>query len=152
MTNSFKKFLIKNTKYRAEDFIGYLPFVILSKEIFVKNTDIALFLEKNFHIVFKQYVYSSRTLLLAKFTKYIFDLPEEQQKMVIQLFCKLVKNILDEKDNENNQELVEKTEKNIEKPKKKSAKKSGSNNALANWLNNLNPYLKIAVDDLIEKK
>lgn len=152
MTNSFKKFLIKNTKYRAEDFIGYLPFVILSKEIFVKNTDIALFLEKNFHIVFKQYVYSSRTLLLAKFTKYIFDLPEEQQKMVIQLFCKLVKNILDEKDNENNQELVEKTEKNIEKPKKKSAKKSGSNNALANWLNNLNPHLKIAVDDLIEKK
>lgn len=151
MTNSFKKFLIKNTKYRAKDFIGYLPFVILSKEIFVKNTDIALFLEKNFHIVFKQYVYSSRTLLLAKFTKYIFDLPEEQQEMVIQLFCKLVKNILDEKDNENNQELIEKT---IEKPKKKSAKKSdsNSNNALANWLNNLNPYLKIAADDLIEKK
>lgn len=94
-------------------------------------------------------MYSSRTLLLAKFTKYIFDLPEEQQKMVIQLFCKLVKNILDEKDNENNQELVEKT---IEKPKKKSAKKSNSNNALANWLNNLNPHLKIAADDLIEKK
>lgn len=149
MTNNFRKFLIKNDKYKIEEFIGYLPFIILSKEVFTKNTDITTFIEENFHIFFKQYVYSSRTLLLAKLIRYIFELPEEEQKTVIQLFCKLLKNILYEKESINNPKAIEKA---IEEPKKKKTKKNDGNNALENWLNNLNPFLKITPDDLIEKE
>lgn len=146
MNNKLKKFLEKNSKYKMEEFVGYLPFIILSKDIFVKNSDIAIFFEKNLNIVLKQYIYSSRTLILSKLIRYIFDLPEDRQLHFIQLFCTSSNEILKKKEAEGNE-----SDKQAKKTQLKKTRKDNGSNALANWLNNLNTHSQITPDDLLEK-
>ncbi|WP_143076538.1 hypothetical protein [Peptostreptococcus sp. D1] len=56
--------------------IGILSEMILSKEIFQKNSDIDEFITNVFDISFKHYVYKSRTLIVAKTTRIIYNTEE----------------------------------------------------------------------------
>lgn len=46
--------------------MGITSELILSKEIFVKNSDISTFLKSVFHLEYKEYVMRSRTLILSR--------------------------------------------------------------------------------------
>ncbi|MPU14886.1 hypothetical protein FGL68_06730 [Acinetobacter baumannii] len=62
------------------DFLGIICCTILSKQIFKKNSDIVFFLKQVFHKEYKKYVICSRTLIIARVTKYVYNCDENQQK------------------------------------------------------------------------
>lgn len=90
---------LKSKKPSRYKMIGISSELILSKELFNKNTDIEKFIENVFDEKFKQYVYSSRTNIVARTTRIIFRSSDEQyisQKRQLSIF---LNKIID--DNEN---------------------------------------------------
>lgn len=54
-------------------FIGIISELILSKEIFNKNSELIDFVEVVFSVRFRPYVFKSRTILIAKITRIVYD-------------------------------------------------------------------------------
>lgn len=99
---------LKNTKIPKYKLIGIMTEIILSKEIFKKNSEISLFLKENFGIDYKNYITKSRTMIVAKTSRIIHNLENNEYTMYkktllsyINLEIEKLKN--DEKKREKNQ-------------------------------------------------
>lgn len=63
---------LKSKSFDKSDLLGVTCLLIYNKDIFPKNKDIRPFLDKIFNITFLDYVFKSRTLIVARTTKHIF--------------------------------------------------------------------------------
>ena len=64
---------LKNSKIQTYKLIGIVSELVLSKEIFKNNIDIEDFIVNVFNLRFKDYLYKSRTLLVARLTREILN-------------------------------------------------------------------------------
>ena len=64
---------LKNSKPARYKVIGIVSTMLLSRELFKKNTEINVFLKYVFQIEYKEYVMASRTLIVARTVRYIED-------------------------------------------------------------------------------
>ena len=69
---------LKSKKPSRYKLIGISSELILSKELFNKNIDIESFIEYDFEVKFKEYLFASRTSLVARTTRLIFKSNEDQ--------------------------------------------------------------------------
>lgn len=76
------KFLLKainrsaHLGFQKENMIGLIVMLILSRDVFNKNLDVANFIESIFGVKFPNYAMRSRTLMIAKLVRYINLLDE----------------------------------------------------------------------------
>ncbi|HEM5120260.1 TPA: hypothetical protein U1629_001185 [Streptococcus suis] len=84
-----KKFLIfrnelKNSRVPSYKVIGIVSELILSKVIFQKNDEIRKFIKEVFNLELKDYLYKSRTLLVARLTREILkqELSSKQTRLI----------------------------------------------------------------------
>jgi hypothetical protein len=78
VNNMYRDFVIfrnelKNSKLPKYKLIGIITEILFSKEIFYKNIDISNFLENVFYIEFKPYVMKSRTMIVARISRIIYN-------------------------------------------------------------------------------
>lgn len=66
------------SKISIETFEGIIIFTILDTKIFPKNSDLPLFLKDVFNLTFKDYVYNSRTLVIARVVRDITKLKKDE--------------------------------------------------------------------------
>lgn len=99
------------------DLIGIICFMLYSKDIFHKNRDIVPFLKEVFSISYLQYIINSRTLIVARITKYIYGMNDDE-------FLNIQNKIL-------------KYFKIEEEPLKSKNKKKNANEKLEIWLKRL---------------
>ena len=93
---------LKNTKIQTYKLVGIVCELVLSKEIFKNNTDIEDFIIGVFNLKFKDYLYKSRTLLVARLTREI--LKNDKYAKQIKLLYKFIVSKIDEDNmNTNNQ-------------------------------------------------
>jgi hypothetical protein len=69
---------LSNTSLCLSDLLGIICYIIYSKDIFPKNRDLMPFLNKVFNISFLEYVINSRTLIVARITKYVYLMDEKE--------------------------------------------------------------------------
>lgn len=62
------------SKYKI---LGILCELILSKELFKKNSDLSIFLKEILFLEFKEYVFASRTSILSRVIR---EIPEEKEE------------------------------------------------------------------------
>lgn len=60
---------MKGTKKHV--LLGVSSSIILSKEIFPKNDDLKIFLKETYNLEFRDYVFKSRTLIVARVIRHI---------------------------------------------------------------------------------
>ena len=93
---------LKNSKIQTYKLVGIVCELVLSKEIFKNNTDIEDFIIGVFNLKFKDYLYKSRTLLVARLTREI--LKNDKYAKQIKLLYKFIVSKIDEDNmNTNNQ-------------------------------------------------
>lgn len=68
---------LKNKSIHKYKMIGIVSDILLSKRIFLKNSDISFFLKEVFEIEFKEYIMKSRTLITSHVIKLIFNSEDE---------------------------------------------------------------------------
>lgn len=68
---------LKNKSIHKYKIIGIVSEILLSKEIFLRNSDINFFLKEVFEIEFKEYIMKSRTLITSHVIKLIFNTENE---------------------------------------------------------------------------
>lgn len=94
--NEILKKLYKNNVDSC-DLIGVITFFIYSKQIFPKNKEICEFIQDVFECSYPQYVIRSRTLIVAKITRYIYIMEERDLLNIMQKLTdalqKLVNNL-----------------------------------------------------------
>lgn len=110
-------FFYDKTKYIEA--IGLNTIILLSKELFPNNEDIKNYTNNNFDIEIKEYLFKSRTMLVARTNRYIYGLNAEQ----LQSIYKHMTNFL-------NQSVVEEHADN-------EKKKNKSKENLKTWLKNI---------------
>lgn len=80
-----KKFLyrssLKDKNIPTFQMLGIVSEIILSKELFKKNTDISKFLMEVFDLSYKEYVMRSRTLILSRTVRHIYDSEDKNYQM-----------------------------------------------------------------------
>ncbi len=64
---------LKNKQVYKYKVIGIVSELIFSKNIFLKNKDIVLFLNDVFNVTYKDYIIKSRTMIVAKISKKIIS-------------------------------------------------------------------------------
>lgn len=69
---------LKNTKVPKYKLIGIVTEILLSKEVFKKNSEISIFLKEIFAIEYKEYVMKSRTMIVAKTNRIIHNLENDE--------------------------------------------------------------------------
>lgn len=69
---------LKNKLIPKYKLIGIVSSLLLSKEIFKKNTEIYDFVKEVFSIELKPYLLKSRTLTVAKISKLIFSIEDDK--------------------------------------------------------------------------
>lgn len=99
---------LKNTKVPKYKLIGIVTEIMLSKEIFKKNSEIGIFLKENFDINYKDYVMKSRTTMIAKTSRFIHNLESEEyiiykKRLLTYINLEIEKMKTDEKKKEKNQ-------------------------------------------------
>lgn len=67
---------LKNKQIYSYKIIGITCELIFSKEIFPKNKDIVVFLNEVFGITYKDYILKSRTMIVAKLSKFLYSSDE----------------------------------------------------------------------------
>lgn len=67
-----------NNKVDNIDFSGIVSYMIFSQQIFPKNKDISIFLRETFEISYLDYVMRSRCLIVARITRQIMNLSENE--------------------------------------------------------------------------
>ncbi|MEI2282732.1 hypothetical protein [Paenibacillus polysaccharolyticus] len=81
---------LKNSKPARYKVIGIVSKLLLSKELFKKNEEIAEFLKTVFQVEFKEYVMSSRTLIVARTVKLIETLEDNDYVVSKKLLYKYI--------------------------------------------------------------
>ena len=90
---------LKNNSIPKYKIIGIVSELLLSRQIFLKNSDIEEFLSEVFGLKFKTYLFKSRTMVVARVTKEIIAM-EKDNEYKNKLY-KFVQGKIDElKDNE----------------------------------------------------
>lgn len=69
---------LKNTKVPRYKLIGITTEILLSKEVFRRNSEINLFLRDVFNMRFKTYVMKSRTMIIARISRNIYVADNKQ--------------------------------------------------------------------------
>lgn len=108
---------LNNESFDLDELLGITCMLLYDKNIFPKNKDIEPFLNEVFGISFLDYVFKSRTLIVARLTKYIYL---ENNERINDIQMKII-NFLKQK----NQDKV-----------KKKVKKN-ANTQLESWLKGL---------------
>ena len=93
---------LKNSKIQTYKLIGIVSELVLSKEIFKNNIDIEDFIVNVFNLRFKDYLYKSRTLLVARLTREILN-NDSHAKQTKVLYKFIVSKIDEDNINTNNQ-------------------------------------------------
>ena len=93
---------LKNSKIQTYKLIGIVSELVLSKEIFKNNIDIEDFIVSVFDLRFKDYLYKSRTLLVARLTIEILN-NDSHAKRTKLLYKFIVSKIDEDNINTNNQ-------------------------------------------------
>ncbi|HFI0633822.1 TPA: hypothetical protein ACGO2G_000280 [Streptococcus suis] len=91
---------LKNLKLPMYKVIGIVSELILSKQVFRKNSEIEAFILEVFNLKLKSYLYKSRTLLVARMTREIVnqEISGKQIKMLYNfVVVKIDENQLTEK-------------------------------------------------------
>lgn len=81
-------------KYKA---IGITAELILDTTIFDKNEDIIPFLQNIYNLEFKEYVIQSRTTIIARTTRAIYEMNDVQYESVRKKMLKFLNGLLDAK-------------------------------------------------------
>jgi len=68
---------LKNKQVYTYKLIGITSELIFSKEIFPKNKDISIFIENVFGITYKDYIMKSRTMVVAKISRLLYNANEQ---------------------------------------------------------------------------
>ncbi|AOM39689.1 hypothetical protein [Xenorhabdus hominickii] len=116
--NMIKK--LKHGNVNKEFFLGLVITLILSKEIFKKNSEVALYLDNVFKVVFLPYTVRSRTLISAKISRVIIELSNKEIENLSSLTVNYIIN---------NHEL-----KNEKKPVAKNNKKGNALSNMDKWI------------------
>lgn len=69
---------LKNRIVAKYKLIGIISELILSFEVFKRNSDIELFIKQTFNMKFKPYVYKSRTLIVSRVVRLVSSADEEK--------------------------------------------------------------------------
>lgn len=93
---------LKNKKPPRYKVIGITSELILSKEIFENNKSIIPFLNKVFKVEFKQYVISSRTSIVARTTRIIYNSKDEEYIIYKNNLYKFIDNLVSSNEDEKN--------------------------------------------------
>lgn len=93
---------LKNTKIQTYKLVGIVCEIVLSKEIFKNNSEIEEFIVNVFNLKFKNYLYKSRTLLVARLTREILK-NDSYAKRTKLLYKFIVSKIDEDNINTNNQ-------------------------------------------------
>lgn len=83
-----------------ENFLGLVIMLILSKDVFRSNFDVAEFINKTFKISFLKYAVRSRTLMCAKICRHINELSEDDVKMTYMHFLNNINTLVIKFDDE----------------------------------------------------
>lgn len=109
---------LNSNKFDNIDFMGIVSYMIYSTQIFPKNNDISIFLNKIFGISYLDYVIKARPLIVSRVTKHILSLNNKE--------------LLKAKD-----DIVKFISTNNVQADKKSNKKRNANDKLEVWLKGL---------------
>ncbi len=105
------------------DLIGVITIIIISKDIFKRNSEVGDFVNDILRVRFPQYVIKSRTLMAARVNRLLMELDESQIRDI-------KSNIIIYLDEIDHSELVE-------KPILHKKKKKNENEKLEKWLKGL---------------
>lgn len=79
--------------FQKENMIGLIVMLILSRDVFNKNLDVANFIESVFGVRFPSYAMRSRTLMIAKLVKHINLLDDKNIESSYKKFSMLLSEI-----------------------------------------------------------
>ncbi|MEH7749568.1 hypothetical protein V7659_31890 [Neobacillus drentensis] len=92
---------LKNKTVPKYKIMGITSEMILSKEIFRRNTDVIPFLKKVFSIEYKHYVILSRTMIVARTILLVSKSDEHEYKQIKNNLFKVVELMIQEMKKEN---------------------------------------------------
>lgn len=88
---------LKSKNIAKYKLIGITTEIILDNEIFKRNEDLIPFLYKVYNLNFKTYVINSRTLIIARTSRAIYELNEKETEDPRKKLLLFVSDLLDEK-------------------------------------------------------
>lgn len=122
--------ILKHNSQKYMDVIGLNTLILLSTNLFPTNEDIKNYTDGIVKIELKEYLFKSRTMLVARVNRYIYDLEMDELKN----FDEYINNYLIKNDKKNNSEDFEIIS---YKEKKNNTKKNKSKENLKTWLKNI---------------
>ncbi|SMB95452.1 hypothetical protein SAMN00017405_0407 [Desulfonispora thiosulfatigenes DSM 11270] len=127
-----KNVLKKHNSELYIEAIGLNSLILLSKDLFPSNDDLKSYTDEIIKIELKNYLFKSRTLLVAKINKYIYDLEVDEIKTLYKNMNNYLinKDGKSDKDNDNNKN-------NRDENNKINNKKNKSKDNLKTWLENI---------------
>lgn len=96
---------LKNNSVPRYKTVGIATEILLSKEIFTKNSEISDFLEAVFSIQYKEYVMKSRTLIVARCCRIILNSDEKEYLSQKKKLFQFINNKIDELKQEDSQKV-----------------------------------------------
>ncbi|GEP21148.1 hypothetical protein [Latilactobacillus sakei] len=85
---------LKNSTVPTYKLIGISSELILSKEIFSKNSDIPSFLLKTFDVEYKEYVIGSRTTIVARLSRLIHNATDSEIRVYKSNLFKFIQKVI----------------------------------------------------------
>lgn len=125
---------IQQPKTDIVDVIGVVSVFILSKDVFLKNKDVDEFIQRVFNLKYAAYVTKSRTLMVAKISRNLYYMDENEITSLNRRLDTYLENVLENIDlgEQKNTQII-----NDSTMKKKSTKKKNENEKLKVWLKGL---------------
>lgn len=138
-TKDYKKYLdlvkrIEKTKLDVVDTIGIATVLILSKDFFLKNSDIDRFIQQVFNIKYSNYIFNSRTLIVGRINRDIYCMDEDEIRKLNKAIVSYVDNMLKEVAVNQREDGSLKKENTL---KNRPNKKKNENEKLKVWLKGL---------------
>ncbi|HHR6335741.1 TPA: hypothetical protein ACS735_003608 [Providencia alcalifaciens] len=96
---SFMLRKLKHGNVAKENFIGIINMLVLSSELFKKNSDVADYIEHAFGIHLLPYAVRSRTIMIAKLCRFLVKINDmESKKLSIKTYNYIISNFEVEND------------------------------------------------------
>lgn len=90
---------LKHGNVAKENFIGIISMIVLSSELFKKNSDVADYVEHTFDIHLLPYAVRSRTIIIAKLCRFLVKITDaESKKLSIKTYNYIASNFEIEND------------------------------------------------------
>lgn len=96
---------LKNKNVPKYKVIGIVSELLLSKQVFPRNIDIKVFLKDIFELELKEYLFRSRTLLIARVTREIIAIEKENlyKNMLYKFIEQKIEDLKDDNKKEKNE-------------------------------------------------